>query len=460
MKRYINKRTFLKLLALTLPTIASGAALSDADRKKLPTGKRKVVVVGAGISGLAAARELQRHDHEVIVLEARERTGGRIWTSRTWKDMPLDLGATWIHGVKGNPITELADEMRIRRLVTSYEKYAIYSTQGERLTKTGENRLSLLREKVQHMLKRAGNADEDVSIREAIDPLIKEFPADSEAVRFINFIVNSYFEHEYAGSASELSAHWYDSDKEFAGDDAFFADGYDVITEFLAKDLRVELSTPVKSIDWQTPQVFVRTDRGDFEADHVVVTVPLGVLKNETIQFAPLLPERKRKAIKSLGMGVLNKCYLLFPEVFWPEDVDWLEHIPEHHGVWTEWVSFKRTANRPVLMGFNAADRGREIEAWTDQQIVDSAMKTLRTIFGSNIPGPIDYQITRWASDPFARGSYSFNALGSTPTSREDLAEPLGGKIFFAGEATSTNYFGTVHGAYLSGLRAARDVLS
>jgi monoamine oxidase len=140
--------------------------------------------------------------------------------------------------------------------------------------------------------------------------------------------------------------------------------------------------------------------------------------------------------------------------------VDWLAFVSAKHGEWTEWVSFQRTANKPILLGFNAADRGREIEAWSDEQIVASAMNTLKTIFGTDIPQPTDWQITRWASDPNARGSYSFNALGSNPKMRDALAHPLGSRLFFAGEATNRDYFGTAHGAFLSGLRVAKDVLS
>lgn len=123
-------------------------------------------------------------------------------------------------------------------------------------------------------------------------------------------------------------------------------------------------------------------------------------------------------------------------------------------------MSFKRAAQLPVLLGFNAADYGRKIEAWSDEQIVASAMKTLKTIFGANIPQPIDWQVTRWASDPFARGAYSYHALGSTPRMRDALASSLSRRLFFAGEATNRDHFGTAHGAYLSGLQAARDVLS
>jgi monoamine oxidase len=116
-------------------------------------------------------------------------------------------------------------------------------------------------------------------------------------------------------------------------------------------------------------------------------------------------------------------------------------------------------AKLPVLLGFNAADHGRKIEGWTDEQIVASAMRTLRTLFGRNVPAPLDYQITRWASDPFARGAYSFNALGSTPRMRDHLAQHLNGKVFFAGEATERKHYGTVHGPYQSGLRAAQEII-
>lgn len=121
-------------------------------------------------------------------------------------------------------------------------------------------------------------------------------------------------------------------------------------------------------------------------------------------------------------------------------------------------VSFTRALNQPVLLGFNAADEARRMESWTDEKIVASALATLRRIFGRATPDPVDYQVTRWAADPFAAGSYSFNALGATPQMRDDLAASINGKLFFAGEATSRRHFGSAHGAYLSGLRAAREI--
>ncbi len=229
---------------------------------------------------------------------------------------------------------------------------------------------------------------------------------------------------------------------------------------FLARTLHIELEQVVTDIHWGQSPVRVTTPKTELMADHVVVTLPLGVLQAERVRFTPRLPLDKRQAMTKLGMGVLNKCSLRFHEAFWPTDVDWLEHVSAEPGQWTEWVSFMRVAHRPILLGFNAADRGRTIEAWSDQQIVASAMRTLRTMYGAGIPDPIDFQITRWATDPFSLGSHSCNPVGFQPGMRRVLAAPLKQRVFFAGEASDEDYFGTAHGAYLSGVRAAQEVLT
>lgn len=456
----MNRRSLLELLGVTLMggiTTALGRSLQGSASA---AATKRIVVIGAGLAGLAAARELRNHGHEVLVVEARDRIGGRIWTSGKWPDRPLDIGATWIHGVKGNPLTDLAEEVQARRLVTRYENTIIYNTQGQPLSDDEENRLNKLKKRVYKALEQAQDKDRDATVRQVIEPLIIDFEETSEAYRFINFVLSGEIEQEYSGSAASISAHWYDSGEEFEGDDALFVHGFGVITEFLARGLNIALGQPVSEIEWDQWPVRVITQGSAFLADHVVVTLPLGVLQAQKVRFSPELPRDKRHAIAALGMGVLNKCYLRFPEAFWPADVDWLEYIPARHGEWTEWVSFKRTADSPILLGFNAADRGREIERWSDQQIVASAMQTMKTIFGPGIPEPTDYQISRWATDPFSLGSYSYNQVGFKPGMRKALAAPLNSKLFFAGEASHEAYFSTAHGAYLSGLRAAKEILA
>lgn len=456
----MHRRNFLKIFSLTLIlSVINSACRKESQGHAAAPNKKRIVIIGAGLSGLAAAQELYRQGHDVVVVEARDRIGGRIWTSTQWADMPLDFGATWIHGPQGNPLTELADQINAKRLPTSYDKTVTYSPSGKPFSKAEKVRMEDLRRQVVKALKKAQGRDDDASIRQVIKPLIDQFDESSEAYQFINFILNGTIEHEYSGSAEKLSAQWYDSAKAFEGDDVFFAQGFKVIPEFLAQGLQIELGQVVKEIEWERSPVRVITQKTEFIADHVVVTLPLGVLQAKSVRFSPELPHSKQNAIGKLGMGVLNKCYLRFPNVFWSADADWLEYVSEKHGEWTEWVSFKQSANMPILLGFNAADRGRAIEVWSDKQIVESAMETLRTIYGGSIPEPIDYQITRWASDPFSLGSYSYNLVGAAPKIRQELAAPLKKSLFFAGEASDKDYFGTTHGAYLSGLRVAQEIL-
>jgi monoamine oxidase len=458
LKLYMNRRAFMTLFGMTLIGCMSNAC--DNLTLEKSSNKKRIIVIGAGLAGLAAARKLQQQGNEVIVVEARNRIGGRIWTSTKWTDMPLDFGATWIHGVTGNPLTNLAEEIKSTRLITNYDRAITYNLLGKPLSNSEKARMDELRKQVFKALTKAQNNEANISIRQAVEPLIQQFDSSTEAYRFINFILNSEIEHEYSGSAARLSTRWYDNDKKFKGDDVFFVQGFKSITEFLANELQIELGQVVKEIQWHQSPIRVTTQKTEFVADHVVVTLPLGVLQAQQVVFSPKLPPDKQNAIAKLGMGVLNKCYLRFEEAFWPTDVDWIGYVSEKHGEWTEWVSFMRASNIPVLLGFNAADRGREIESWSDRQIVESAMQTLATIYGLDIPKPIDYQITRWATDPFSLGSYSYNPVGTEPSMRRDLAAPLKKLVFFAGEASNQDYFGTAHGAYFSGLRAAQEILA
>ncbi|MCA9980511.1 MAG: FAD-dependent oxidoreductase, partial [Anaerolineales bacterium] len=420
--------------------------------------EQDVLIIGAGMAGLAAAHALTQAGVRVRVLEGRERLGGRIHTSQAWPDTPLDMGASWIHGPEGNPLTAVAAQANAQTIATSYDSAITYNSDGQPLSDEDEEEIESLSEALADLLAEAQDEDPDRPIQAIVDTAVAANALSAEERRWVDFILSSTLEHEYAGSAAELSTHWFDDGDEFDGQDVLFPEGYGQLTDFLARGVPVELGQVVRSIRWEEGRVVVESDTAVYEAEAAIITLPLGVLQAGTVTFSPALPRAKQQAIDSLGMGLLNKCYLRFPRQFWPRNVDWLQYIPERKGEWVEWVNFSAITDQPILLGFNAADFGRETESWTDEQIVASAMQTLRQIFGADIPDPEAYQLTRWASDPLAGGSYSFNALGSTPDMRDALAEPLADTLFWAGEATSRDYFGTVHGAYLSGVAAAEAV--
>ena len=203
----------------------------------------------------------------------------------------------------------------------------------------------------------------------------------------------------------------------------------------------------------------VHTDTGVFNGDQAVVTLPLGVLKAGGINFSPGLPSEKIGAIERLEMGLLNKLILKFPYIFWPETTAFLGFSEDVLGENSVFLNLVPEYQQPVLLGFSGAGAAQNIEAMTDREITARAMLKLRRVYGANIPEPEDILVTRWGQDPFTFGAYSHIRMGATRRDRVRLAEPVGGRIYFAGEATHSQFPATVHGAYLSGLRAAWEIL-
>lgn len=440
------------MAGLSLPVLLAGQKSATAKTNS------RVVVVGAGLAGLSAARDLVRRGFSVVVLEARDRIGGRIWTSRQWPDMPMDLGASWIHGEKGNPLSALADEVRAKRLATSYDSTSSYDANGRVIDLDAA--VAKAEAVIRVARKSAESLDRDPSLAAAIQNSRGWKSADAAERRIIRHAVNSTVEQEYGGDWSETSAWHYDEGKEFPGGDVLFPFGFDQITSWMAKGLDIRLGQAVRTISPTARGVRIAVaDGSELEADHAVVTVPLGVLRSGGVRFGAVLQPARQGAIGTLRMGLLNKCLLRFERIAWPDDADWIEWLGPQDGVWAEWVSLAQAAKLPVLLGFHAGEQARAMEKLDDSAMMASAHGALKTIFGSAFPEPSAAQITRWSQDTFSLGSYSFNAVGVTPKTRRDLAGPdWDGRLIFAGEAASADYFGTAHGAVLSGRAAAKAI--
>ncbi|MGQ0601035.1 MAG: flavin monoamine oxidase family protein [Anaerolineales bacterium] len=449
-----------------------------------------VLIIGAGAAGIAAARALTDAGKRVIVLEARDRLGGRVWTAdlvgTEFTGVPLDLGAGWVHGYEHNPLSEYARRAGVKLLpsdtVLLGGGLVLFSDDGRRWTedecKALESRFDAVIEAMNEMAAaRRSKAWSDISLQQGFDEMLERKTSmltgaarisDAQGILSevegrrgaLNYKFNSEVEHEYSGDIAEMSLMNWDDDStpHVLGDtDALPEGGWWPIIAPVARGLDVRTRTTVASVESGAHRVtVVTTGHSTYTAPHCIITLPLGVLKAGSVSFTPELPERKRAAIARLGMGVLNRLVLKFPRVFWPP-TDWLGVVGERKGYWAEWFDLSRHTGQPILIGFNAAAYGREVEALTDEQQVSEAMRVLRELF-EDVPEPEAFVITRWASDPFACGSYSFIGVGASSADRAALGEPCD-RLFFAGEATSVKYPGTVHGAWLSGLRAVREVL-
>lgn len=443
----IPRRNLLSALLMT--GLLPGAVHCSPNQKR-------VAVVGAGIAGLGAAVALRNSGLQVVVVEARNRIGGRIHTSMLWPGLPMDLGASWIHGTNGNPVTALAQQAGATLVGTSYDRTLLHIDPAAqalglrgRGTEAAENIFA-------RAMAWAGNQEADTSVQAALDAVAPRGSLDPVRRAQLDFHVSSTYEQEYSGGAERLSAWSLDADEEFGGEDALFPGGYSQIVTHLASKLDVRLNHIVKSVTLRSGGVTLGfSDETTLDADHVLITVPLGVLKAGGIAFDPPLPRTKQRAIEKLGMGLLNKHWLRFDRTFWPREYDWHEFLSLRKGEWSEWVSLANVNDAPVLLVFSAADHAERVEQMTDQDIVTSIMGTAKQMFGNDIPDPVEAQITRWRSDPFSGGSYSFYATGSGGSDREEIATSEAGRLHFAGEAQSRLYPGTVHGALLSGHDAA-----
>ena len=453
----ISRRNFLKL---TLTSMASAGFFSvkRATATTRNTLTANVIVIGAGIAGLTAAAKIQSTGKRVIVLEAQSAIGGRIVTDRTLS-IPLDLGASWIHGINKNPIATLATTLKLNKVATDYNSIKRYDYDGRPITDAEDSLVdSNYNTVMSNVSKIQRTAKIDQVLGTSITDIINTKQYSSFEKRAIQYSINTEIEHDYAADINNLSLKNWDQDSDFSGNDVLLPQGYDQIVNYLSKNLDIRLSTIVNQIDYRASTVSVQTSNGVFTAPKVIVTIPLGVLKTNAVTFTPSLPAAHNAAINRIGMGVLNKLYLLFPKVFWEPKEQLLGYIGQQKEHWAEWYNYQYYIGKPILLGFNAASYARTVEAYTDAQTISEAMSVLKTIYGNSIPNPTGYKLTRWAKNPWSFGSYSYMATGASGADCVALTVPINSKLFFAGEHTNKQYLGTVHGAYLSGIRVGAQV--
>ena len=333
-----------------------------------------VMVVGAGVAGLAAARILSDEGVDVQVVEARERIRGRLHTD-TSLGVPLDLGASWIHGVSGNPLSEIVNELGIATAPTDYENVVIYDEEGERVSPVQLLELA----GVAFGLLDAQNGDGQTSIEDILAPVLEQL--DPSERRLADWAIASQLESDLAADVGEIAASAYEEGLELGGGDAVFPGGYSQILEALTPGLEIRTGAPVSAVDYRDG-VTVSLHGEALQAGRVLITVPLGVLRDGAVAFHPPLPEANREAISRLRMGLLDKVYLRFPEVFWDADADAIGYASAERGEWVSWLNMARYTGEPVLVAFNSASVARRFEQRSDEELVAEALGVLERIYG------------------------------------------------------------------------------
>jgi monoamine oxidase len=415
-----------------------------------------VLVIGGGAAGLSAARELSTAGLKTVVLEARDRLGGRIFTDDSL-GFPVELGAEFVHGrspdifelikAKRLDVAEVAGEMRRKR-------NGVWGDSGWVMAE------------VNHLFENMPQGGPDQSFQQYIDA--SRYGSETKQLA-LNFV-----EGFHAANPERVSVHWLvrttAAEEAIDGETSFrMRHGYSGLVNGIAEGIdqrncEIVLNTPVTEIEWQRGAVAVKTPAGTFQARRAIMSLPLGVLQSGSVRFTPPLPPEKQRALASLEMGPVIRVSLCFRERFWEElpemrNLSFLFTDDPHFPTWWR----PNPLPYPILTGWAAGRYARALAGRSLDSVVHCALESLGRILEMDQPTLRSHLqrgfVHDWQADPFSRGAYSYVLRGGL-NAPLDLESSLEETLFFAGEAANIEgHNGTVHGAIGSGKRAAAEIL-
>ena len=319
------------------PAMVHGALITgqQAAAKILKTRAKRVGIIGAGMAGMGAARDLVDAGISIEMFEARDRIGGRTWTDHAL-GLPMDMGASWIHGPKGNPLTKRAKAQGVVRVKTDYDDVYGLTPEGDAVAKD----------------------DIPAWVWEAFE-----------------------VEQNYAMTREKLSEEAFEEGEDLPRMDVVFPRGYASLFPFLTEGYEVKLNHVVEAVEWSADHVNVVVDGTAHQFDAVIVTLPLGVLQAGHVLFDPPLPCDKQAAISRLGLGLLNKLYLKFNNAFWDEDKPWIMLAADKPRPFSTWFNVTYVTGAPVLCAFTGADQAWDWEEKSDAELLQGALDTLAGMY-------------------------------------------------------------------------------
>jgi monoamine oxidase len=402
-----------------------------------------VLVIGAGGAGLTAARELMRSGISVLVVEARDRIGGRAHTD-TSLGIPWDRGCSWLHSPNVNPWTayarsndfELVPDQFIRQVYDGARRMSGADTAAYRAVE----------ERMQREMSDAARRGLDIpasasftqaTLKDPWYPLAETGLTGWEGIEPANFSV--------------LDSGQYVED----GDDLMIPRGYGALLEHYAKGVDVRTGTPVSRIRWNARGVQAETRAGEIGARIAIVALPSAVIADGAVIFAPQLPVAVLQAHHDLPLGLLDKVALKFKRNVFPSERTEFLQLRRNDGRGMNYLT--RHWDSHVCVGFFGGRFAHDMEAAGEAAAIDHALGELTTMLGGEVRKQFDRGMaTAWASDRYARGAYS-HCLPGRYGARAVLTRPVGDRLVFAGEHTEQSAYGTLHGAHLSGIRAAAE---
>ncbi|KAF2314692.1 hypothetical protein GH714_030041 [Hevea brasiliensis] len=419
-------------------------SLAAASASESPT----VIVIGAGMSGISAAKTLHEGGiHDILILEATPRIGGRLKKTQ-FSGLTVELGANWLFvgDLGGLYPSKLVEE--IDKVATARDDFC--AKFSEQLS--------------------AKQKDVDVSILSAQRILKQEPKTPLEMV--IDFYHNDYEDAE-PPKVTSLKHTYPRNEMMDHGEDLYFvADprGFEIIPQYLAKqflssltsDPRLKLNKVVREIIYSRNGVIVKTEDGcTYNSKYVILSVSVGVLQSDLIEFQPTLPLWKRIAITDFSMTIYTKIFVKFPYKFWPTGpgTEFFLYTHVRRGYYPLWQHLENEyPGSNILFVTVTADESRRIEQLPDEEIEAEIMEILKKLFGDNIPKPESILVPRWGLDKFYKGSYSNWPDNYSKKRKDHLAYPVG-PVYFTGEHTNDRYLGYATGAYFAGIDTANDLI-
>ena len=407
-----------------------------------------VVIIGAGAAGLSAGRKLRKKGLSFIIVEAADRVGGRAWTESQSFGVPVDHGCSWISGSDKNPFTKFADDLGYTLVEHTRAGTDLFDLDGNPADEAGHEAYDDAWDAIIKPIGKAGKKGRDVAASSVVP-----------TVRFGASVQSWLGSMDYGVDLDQIST------RDFWNTDSsqpsmFVREGLGSVVATLADGLPISLGTQVTAIDWSGQGVTVETSKGTIKAGTCLITVSTGVLAANKIKFTPDLPDWKQQAAHDIPMGLLIKVPMLFDGArLGLGDNKWVTYeLPdEKAGEGCFFIAWP--CSHDYVFGNIGGRFGWELYAEGQAAVLDYAMGEMVKLVGSDARKHfIKGFATDWADNPLTLGAYGAVRPGA-PKARDHLAEPLGDRLFFAGEATHKRVPALVNGAYLSGKKAAKKML-